>query len=261
VHRIGRTGRAGREGEALTFFTPREIGRLRAIERATRNKLEQITPPTAADVAAHKATRVLQQAVERLGGGSLAHYRQAVATFLAEQDLTAGELAATLLALAAGDDGRPAEHVRTASFAPERDDSRSGGRCDNDRSSAERGGRRRDPIGQRYRVAVGHSHGVRPGGIVGAITAEGGLNGKDLGRIDIYDTFSTVEIAGQLSPAAFGRISAAKVSGQSLRIELDSGDYDGRRPGAPRGSHGPRRSGPGRDNEHRPARERRSYAR
>jgi len=261
VHRIGRTGRAGREGEALTFFTPREIGRLRAIERATRNKLEQITPPTAADVAAHKATRVLQQAVERLGGGSLAHYRQAVATFLAEQDLTAGELAATLLALAAGDDGRPAEHVRTASFAPERDDSRSGGRYDNDRSSAERGGRRRDPIGQRYRVAVGHSHGVRPGGIVGAITAEGGLNGKDLGRIDIYDTFSTVEIAGQLSPAAFGRISAAKVSGQSLRIELDSGDYDGRRPGAPRGSHGPRRSGPGRDNEHRPARERRSYAR
>jgi ATP-dependent RNA helicase DeaD len=261
VHRIGRTGRAGREGEALTFFTPREIGRLRAIERATRNKLEQITPPTAADVAAHKATRVLQQAVERLGGGSLAHYRQAVATFLAEQDLTAGELAATLLALAAGDNGKPAEHVRTASFAPERDDSRSGGRYDNDRSSAERGGRRRDPIGQRYRVAVGHSHGVRPGGIVGAITAEGGLNGKDLGRIDIYDTFSTVEIAGQLSPAAFGRISAAKVSGQSLRIELDSGDYDGRRPGAPRGSHGPRRSGPGRDNEHRPARERRSYAR
>ena len=83
-------------------------------------------------------------------------------------------------------------------------------------------------------MAVGHSHGVRPGGIVGAITAEGGLNGKDLGRIDIYDTFSTVEIAGQLSPAAFGRISAAKVSGQSLRIELDSGDYDGRRPGAPR---------------------------
>ena len=59
---------------------------------------------------------------------------------------------------------------------------------------------KRDPIGQRYRVAVGHTHGVRPGGIVGAITAEGGLNGKDLGRIDIYDTFSTVEIAGHSPP-------------------------------------------------------------
>ncbi len=262
VHRIGRTGRAGRAGNALTFFTPREIGRLRAIERATRNTLEQITPPSATDVAAHKATKVLAQAVERLAGGPLDHYRKAVAVFLAEQDLSAHELAATLLALAAGDDGKRAEHVRTASFAPERAESRSGGRFDSDRSAPERSGRRRDPIGPRYRVAVGHTHGVRPGGIVGAITAEGGLNGKDLGRIDIYDTFSTVEIAGQLSPAAFGRISAAKVSGQSLRLELDSGEYDGRRAGVPRSaSHGPRRSGPGRDGEHRPVRERRSYAR
>ena len=190
VHRIGRTGRAGRTGNALTFFTPREIGRLRAIERATRGTLEQITPPSPADVAAHKATKVLAQAVERLSGGPLAHYKQAVATFLAEQDLTAHDLAATLLALAAGDDGTQAEQRRNPpSFAAERDErgpSRSGGRFEG--SSAERGGRKRDPIGQRYRVAVGHTHGVRPGGIVGAITAEGGLNGKDLGRIDIYDT-------------------------------------------------------------------------
>ncbi len=262
VHRIGRTGRAGRTGNALTFFTPREIGRLRAIERATRNTLEQITPPTAADVAAHKATRVLEKAVERLGGGSLAHYRQAVATFLSEQDLTAGELAATLLALAAGDDGSVAEHRQsTPSFAPERDE-RGPAR------STDRGARRRDPIGPRYRVAVGHTHGVRPGGIVGAITAEGGLNGKDLGRIDIYDTFSTVEIAGQLSPAVVGRISAAKVSGQSLRMELDSGDYDGRRAGVPRSApSGPRRTGPTRNGErhgsdrHGSTRERRSFAR
>ena len=93
-------------------------------------------------------------------------------------------------------------------------------------------------------MAVGHTHGVRPGGIVGAITAEGGLNGKDLGRIDIYDTFSTVEIAGQLSPAAFGRISAAKVSGQSLRIELDSGEYDGRRAGRAGARRRTARAGP-----------------
>ena len=147
VHRIGRTGRAGRAGNALTFFTPREIGRLRAIERATRNTLEQITPPTAADVAAHKATRVLEKAVERLGGGSLAHYRQAVATFLAEQDLTAGELAATLLALAAGDDGKRRARRAPASFAPERDERGPAAATvfDREGSSAERGGRRRDP--------------------------------------------------------------------------------------------------------------------
>ena len=72
-------------------------------------------------------------------------------------------------------------------------------------------------------MAVGHAHGVRPAGIVGAITGEGGISGKDLGRIDIYDTYSTVEIAGSLSPAAVGRIAAATVSGQSLRIRPDRG--------------------------------------
>jgi len=270
VHRIGRTGRAGRAGEALTFFTPREIARLRAIERAIRQKLELITPPTAADVAAHRAAGVLTQAAERVSGGSLARYRQAVATFLAEQDLTALELSATLLALAAGDDGNETAARTTSVFAAERPERpgaerrvtgrpvRDGGRPvrdSGDRGSADRAGRRRDPAGPRYRVAVGHSHGVRPAAIVGAITAEGGLAGKDLGRIDIYDTFSTVEIAGTLSPAAFGRISAAKVSGQSLRIELDteehsSGDAHPHGPATRSpGSHGPRRSGPGR--EHR----------
>ncbi len=108
--------------------------------------------------------------------------------------------------------------------------------------------RKRDavPAGPRYRVAVGHAHGVRPAGIVGAITAEGGLTGRDLGRIDIFDTYSLVEIGGHISPAAFGRISNAKVSGQSLKIQLDTSPaHSG---GA---SSGPRRSGPGHE---RPAR-------
>ncbi|GGM14191.1 DEAD/DEAH box helicase [Nakamurella endophytica] len=236
VHRIGRTGRAGREGQALTFFTPREASRLRVIERATRVKLEQVTVPTAADVAAHRASSVLASTVERLGAGGLAPFRQAVATFLAEQDLSAAELAATLLALAAGDDGTPQEDTveRPGAGFEER---------------AERGGnrpdrpRRRDAesAGPRYRVAVGRSHGVRPAGIVGAITAEGGLRGKDLGRIDIYDTYSVVEIGGHLSRETLGRIGRARVSGQVLAIQPEREDA----------GHGPGRRGPGRE---RPAR-------
>ncbi len=239
VHRIGRTGRAGRGGEALTFFTPKEIGRLRAIERATRNTLEKVVPPTAVDVADRAAARQLAAADTRARAGSLDRYRRTVAEHLAAHDVTAEELAATLLALAAGDDGTlerlSAQPHTPAAFHPERDDA---GRAASGRG--DRSGRRREPAGPRYRVAVGHAHGVRPAGIVGAITAEGGISGKDLGRIDIYDTYSTVEIAGTLSPAAFGRIAAAKVSGQSLRIQADRGDS---RPPA----RAPRRSGPGRD--------------
>ncbi|QNK79555.1 DEAD/DEAH box helicase [Nakamurella sp. PAMC28650] len=270
THRIGRTGRAGRSGEALTFFTPREMSRLRLIERYTKTTLEQITPPTRADVAAHKAAKVLEDATNRLAVGRLEHYRQAVATYLSQQDLTAAELAATLLALAAGDDGVVAPKQSTASFASERperggeyasrrgDDrfsrgSRDGGRDDFTNSRAETNRpdrpRKRDavPAGPRYRVAVGHAHGVRPAGIVGAITAEGGLTGRDLGRIDIFDTYSLVEIGGHISPAAFGRISAAKVSGQSLKIQLDTTTPHT----AGGASSGPRRSGPGHE---RPAR-------
>ena len=273
THRIGRTGRAGRSGEALTFFTPREMSRLRLIERYTKTTLEQITPPTQADVAAHKASKVLEQAAERLAVGRLDHYKQAVATFLSQQDLTAAELAATLLALAAGDDGVVAPKQSTASFAaerPERGGDYSARRGDSRDSRGDRFGdrprgdredytnsraetnrpdrpRKRDavPAGPRYRVAVGHAHGVRPAGIVGAITAEGGLTGRDLGRIDIFDTYSLVEIGGHMSPAAFGRISNAKVSGQSLQIQLDTSGGSGEP------STGPRRSGPGHE---RPAR-------
>jgi len=241
VHRIGRTGRAGRAGEALTFFTPREVSRLRLIERATRVKLELITPPSPADVAAHQAARVLANVVERLGSGQLASYRQAVATFLSEQDLTAAELAAALLALAAGDDGTLAEKTinSTARPAPSFDEpqQRAGNRAERPRR-ADLG-----PAGPRYRVAVGRTHGVRPAGIVGAITAEGGLSGKDLGRIDIFDDYSVVEIGPHLSRETFSRISRARVSGQTLDIRPDTGPS---RP-APRGA------GPGRDRPHRPS--------
>ncbi|TKV60376.1 DEAD/DEAH box helicase [Nakamurella flava] len=252
VHRIGRTGRAGRTGQALTFFTPREVGRLRAIERATRQKITQVTPPTAAEVASHRLGSMLRRAVERSDAGLLSNTRRTVADFLATGQATAEELAVALLALSIGDEGRPmaepeVEHTfdeRTRSDRPTRGD-RPGGRGDrsvSDRGSAERGGRRREgPIGPRYRLAVGHRDGVRPAGIVGALTGESDLRGSDLGKIDIYDTFSLVEINEPLSDAALSRLGAAKVSGRALRIQPDTGGS--RRTGgaahAP-GQHGPR---------------------
>ncbi|HEY5879806.1 MAG TPA: DEAD/DEAH box helicase [Nakamurella sp.] len=254
VHRIGRTGRAGRTGTALTFFTPREMGRLRAIERATRGTLEQIVPPTPDEVAAHKAATVLRRALARLDVGRLSGPNRMVRDLLAEHDVTAEELAAALLALAAGDDGAEPEPVpEPASFERDRKTKvRSA-------SAADRTGRSRAPFGRRYRVAVGHRDGVRPAGIVGAITGEGGVNGKDLGRIDIYDSFSTVEIAADLTPAALGRISNARVSGRTLRIEPDRDDQQGRRPWAgQRDSHGPRRDGHAHDHDHRGGRAGRS---
>jgi ATP-dependent RNA helicase DeaD len=233
VHRIGRTGRAGRTGTALTFFTPREVGKLRAIERTTRAKMEEITLPTQDDVWAHRGDKVLRTVQTWGGAARLGTYRGAVDAFVAGTGVAIEDLAATLLALAAGDDGTwtpPTREERRTRPMREDDEMRGGNRPDRPR--------RRDaaPAGPRYRVNVGRRHGVRPAGIVGAITAEGGLAGSDLGRIDIYDDYSVVEIGGHISKNAWDRISRATVSGQPLQLKLERGDA----------SHGPRSSGPGR---------------
>jgi ATP-dependent RNA helicase DeaD len=247
VHRIGRTGRAGREGTALTFFTPREVSRLRGIERATKATLEQVVPPTAADVAAHRATKQLDKAAARLAAGNLDGFRGAIACFTAEHDLSSAELAAVLLAVAAGDDGVPVKTEAEPTF-----DRSATRRADHvDQAGFQREPRRRrtdGPAGPRYRVAVGRDHGVRPAGIVGAITGEGGIAGSDLGRIDIFDNYSTVEISAHLSSAAMGRISAATVSGQKLRLQPDTGPAP-----APRGTSRPRRGAGEYEGGRRPA--------
>ena len=231
VHRIGRTGRAGRAGEALTFFTPRETGRLRVIEKLTRSKFEEITLPTLSDVAAARATKALAKAAARAEAGGLTRYRTAIEAFLAENPMSAADLAAALAAVVAADSGSSAPQPEHLLEPAERRASRDSSRPErgsrnprgerNDRSvrpTADRAGRSTNGTGRRYRLAVGHRDGVRPAGIVGAITGEGGLTGKDLGRIDIFDTHSIVEINAELTPDAFSRISAARVSGRELKL-------------------------------------------
>jgi len=84
-------------------------------------------------------------------------------------------------------------------------------------------------------VAVGHTHGAQPGGIVGALTNEGGLSGKDLGKIDIFATFSLVDIRRPLDAETVERISRARVAGRPLRIAVDRGAPVSRRTPARRG--------------------------
>ncbi len=234
VHRIGRTGRAGRTGEAITFVTPAERGRLRGIERTIRTSLEEVQVPSPADVSAHKARRLLAQVPARTEVGRLELYAG-----LLDEQVTAGadplELATALLALAVGDDG-PRAREEQERFEAERAEARRAAeerrteRSSPDHVRSPRGGR--EPLGTRYRVAVGHTHGAQPGGIVGALTNEGGLSGKDLGKIDIFATFSLVDIRTPLDERAVERISRARVAGRPLRIAVDRGapSHDSRRP-------------------------------
>ncbi len=237
VHRIGRTGRAGRSGRALTFLTPRERGRLGQIERATGARIEEVAIPTPADVSAHRAQALLARVEPRLAAGRLDLYREILDG--SAHDLR--ETAAALLAIAVGDDGPTRREDRHDDSGPRRrreeryDDSGEflGAVFEEGRDTAHHGAgprgragtrpRHRQVSGTRYRVEVGHRDGVQPGAIVGAITGEGGLRGQDLGKIDIFPSFSLVEISRELSPETARRIGAARVAGRPLRIRPDTG--------------------------------------
>lgn len=242
VHRIGRTGRAGRAGQALTFFTPRERSRLRMIERHTGATMAEASIPTPAQVSEHRARRVLDHLPARVSTGRLELYRDLLEAHVGDGDVLTA--AAALLAQSVGDEGpqrsRDEDEITSQSFEP--DSGRGGDR--GDRRNGPRGGARTggpaqfSGPGTVYRVAVGHSHGVRPQDIVGAITGEGGLRGSDLGKIQIFSRFSLVQITSELAGNTLGRIGAARVAGQQLRIRPDEG---------PRGRAGgdrPHRGGP-----------------
>lgn len=226
VHRIGRTGRAGRSGEALTFVTPKERSRLRRIEKQTNSHMEQVELPTPAAVSKLRAERLVERAKARFEIGRLQVYREVIEGLEAsaaesENPMSREDLLLSLMALGVRDPGPVAGEepekltVDMDDRSDRRDRDRGPGRERKQRSSLEHS--------TRYRVEVGHKDRVKPGAIVGALTNEGGLRGSDLGHIDIFPTFSLVEIGVPLSADARQRISEARVSGRELRISEDSG--------------------------------------
>lgn len=233
VHRIGRTGRAGRAGESLTFVTPKERARLRRIEKQTNSHMDQIELPTPAQVSQLRAEKLVERARVRYANGRLSVYRDVLREFdnadtpEGTEPMSREDLIFALLALGVRDPG-PVKGEEPDKLTVDMDESR-GGRYEKDRGRGDRGrdrggrGRRSMEGSTRYRVEVGHKDRVKPGAIVGAITHEGGLNGSDLGQIDIYPSFSLVEIGVPLSREARERISEARVSGRQLRISEDRG--------------------------------------
>ena len=252
VHRIGRTGRAGRHGEAVTFLTPKEKGKLRQIERLTGSRLEEITLPSPADVSEHRARKLLSKAAARHERGRLDMYLPLVTSSARDLDIDVEELAATLLALAVGDEGprrredrdrgeRPHRARReenldsegtflSASFEGGREKNRRGDRGDRGeghRSATRSGRREHEGPGTVYRVEVGHRDRGLPGAIVGALANECGIEGSDIGKIDILQSFSLVTIYADLSPEQLSVMGRATFAGRELRIRPDEGPGHG----------------------------------
>jgi len=220
IHRIGRTGRAGRKGDAILFVAPRERRMLFAIEQATRQKIEQLVLPTTETVNNKRIADFKQKITDTLALGELAFMQGLVEQYRQEHDVPALEIAAALAKMSIGDN--PLLLSPEKDRPPRREDSE---KFRSDASKPARGKKgqraaRREVATDmdRYRVEVGHRHGVKPGNIVGAIANEAGLAGEHIGRIDIEEAFSLVDLPAGMPKDIFMDLKKVRVCGEALNI-------------------------------------------
>jgi ATP-dependent RNA helicase DeaD len=222
IHRIGRTGRAGRKGEAITFVAPRERRMLYSIERATRQKIEQLELPTTETVNNKRIADFKQKITDTLATGELAFMQGVVEQYRQEHDIPAVEIAAALAKMSLGDrpllmKNEPPKSSRPAKESMQRKDA---GQPRADRPKRDRPSAPPAENQQRYRIEVGHTHGVKPGNIVGAIANESGLDGDHIGHIDIHDDYSLVDLPVGMPREVFNDLIKVRVCGQAMKISL-----------------------------------------
>ncbi len=225
VHRIGRTGRAGRKGDAISFVTPRERHLIKHIEKATRQPLPQMQLPTAEDVNVTRLNRFDDAITEALQRPDVATYRDVIAHYVRNHDVPEVDVAAALAVVLQGDtplllDPAKDKAPRAESFArPDRGDRP-------DRPQREHRGSG-GPMAS-YKIAVGKSHKVEPRQIVGALANEGGLSRSDFGKIKIGPDFSIVELPAELPSSAWASLKNTRISGKLIELSLDEGGSAGR---------------------------------
>jgi ATP-dependent RNA helicase DeaD len=228
VHRIGRTGRAGRQGTAILFVAPREMRMLKTIERATRQPIEPLTLPTREAVTERRIAHFKEQVLDVINSGNLEFFFDVVRQIEADSEVSAREIAAALTFLSQRE--RPLQPAaeswnelpQLAAERPER-----APRANRDEILTRR---REFSDGKlaRYRIAVGRNDGITPKDIVGALANEGGIDSKHIGQINLYDVFSTVELPADMPADLMEHLGGMRIRSKQLRIrpyheEGDSG--------------------------------------
>jgi ATP-dependent RNA helicase DeaD len=203
VHRVGRTGRAGRSGSAVLFVTPREQRQLRALEHYTGQRIERMTPPSQADIAARRIELFKEQILRVVEQEKLDLYLSLVQELADESGHELAEIAAAAARLARGD--KPLIVARDAEPMAE--------------APPEEGM-------VRLFMDVGRKNGLRPTDIVGAIANEAGIPGRVIGAIDIYDHYAFVEIPVEYKDQVLQAMQRTRIRNQraNLRVAPARGD-------------------------------------
>ena len=266
VHRIGRTGRAGRSGNAILFITPREKRMLKIIEKATRQPIEAMETPTADVISAKRVNAFKEKIKSVLSYGELDKFKELVQSMVAEgcnmengvaledgsvREITAEDVAAAVIKV--WQKKQPLFPELKPLDAPrERGGRDRGDRGDNfgldrEEKSRLRKERKEGTNGVeegylRYYLGVGRKDHVTPKDIVGAIAGEGNISSSNIGRIKLFDKFSTVELPETMPQEVLDILSGMTIRGNEARFRLmtdepPSGPAPGTRPRASRSFH------------------------
>ncbi len=243
VHRIGRTGRAGRTGEAILFVAPRERRMLGSIEKVSGRPIEPMQLPTADVINEGRISAFKQKITDTLSNRKLDVFVDLITQYQQEHDADLLQVAAALAQLVQGKEPlllseksfKEAKRVDRDRFERE------------DRGSRERGkrksGRHKEliveasPLKQhpevemvRYKLSVGYDDDVKPGNIMGAIANEAEIESQYIGVIDIYDTFSTIDLPAGMPRETFEVLKNTRVCGKKINIsELGATLKDGKK--------------------------------
>lgn len=232
VHRIGRTGRAGRTGDAILFIAPRERKLLGNIEKATKQKVEEMGLPSTEVINNKRISKFKQNITDTLAAEELSFFSQLLEQYQQEHNVSALEIAAALAKLVQGNTPLLMQNLPKKSFEA-REDRPQRDRGDRDSFSQREDRPQRDRkakpkrvfgVGgaaiemETFRIEVGHTHGVKPGNIVGAIANETGIDGDHIARIRIEDQYSTVELPAGMPKELIEELKKIRVAGQQLNI-------------------------------------------
>ena len=266
VHRIGRTGRAGREGDAILFVTPREKRMLYAIEHATRKKIEIMDLPSTDLINNRRIDKFKQRITETLEGVDLSLFSKLIEQYQREHDSSPLQIAAALAQLLQGDspfllqsvphqvadrswdNGDKPRHAarKEGAYVDRRKGEAKPGRRPSQEKRKSAGSSERGNDGppsegmERFRIAVGHDHGVMPGNIVGAIANEADISGKNIGRINIHDEYTLIDLPSGMPDETLHALKKIWVAGQRLgitRLGDGGGASEPAKRATPKGKH------------------------
>ena len=236
VHRIGRTGRAGRKGEAILFVAPREKRMLHSIEKATNQKIEIMELPSTELINDKRIAKFKQLITDTLTNEKLGIFYQMIEQYQKEHNVPAIEVAAALALLLQGDAPFMLQNKSIISKKDEnflKNDAKTFKKLGREQRRGRGKGRSRTtrkelPVEKGmecFRLEVGHNHSVKIKNIVGAIANESGLDGQYIGRVNIYDDYSEIDLPEGMPKDVFKGLKKVWVSGQQLKISAIKKDH------------------------------------